>query len=164
MFPVEIYQLIINYLLLADKLNFFQLNKFLYHNLKIYELDNKLVTQSIIEQNKFDKLKKLTVYAANKLISINHLCNLEILICQNNSDLSQEGIMNLSNLKQLFVSNNKITSVNHLNKLEILYCCDYLGINQNGIMKLVNLKKLSGSKIYDYYNTYQFISYYHFMI
>jgi len=72
--------------------------------------------------------------------------------------------MNLSNLKQLFVSNNKITSVNHLNKLEILYCCDYLGINQNGIMKLVNLKKLSGSKIYDYYNTYQFISYYHFMI
>jgi len=84
MFPIEIYQLIIKYLSLRDKLKFFELNKILYNNLKIYKLYDKIITQCIIEQKKFSELIKLYVFRNKKIKSVNHLHKLEVLDCRYN--------------------------------------------------------------------------------
>jgi Leucine-rich repeat (LRR) protein len=121
---------------------------------KIYitHLKSNDITQKIIKQEKYRKLKYLDISYNRYITNINHLRKLEILEADN-CKLGNEGISELKNIKLLYIdyneNNENITDINHLQKLEIL---DASGSNcklgNEGISELTNIKRLdiSGNK------------------
>lgn len=107
---------------------------------QLFKLD-----QSIINQNKYHRIKKLYVSNNKKVVNISHLKFIEELDCGYDSAIHQDDIMLFKNLKVLIATNNKnIYDVNHMKKLEELHCDGmFVGIKQSGIKDLTNLKILN---------------------
>lgn len=153
----DIYYIIFEYSDFIDNIKICHINKDTYENLKIYDLINineniKLkLTQKVIEQKKYNKLKKLDASNNGKIRNVNHLCEtLEELYCCSNmkaSGICQSGLNDLKNIRILRASNNiKIYDASiFFNSLVELDCSKNCGINTNGVQKLkikiLNIKK-----------------------
>lgn len=149
-----------------DKIKLCQITKSTYSSIYIYSIDRDdmydsvyiKITQSILMQKKFSKIKKLNCYDNSKVNNVNHLKKtLEKLNCGGNCMIDIEGISQLEKLTVLKCSdNNKICSIvnisNFADTIEELDCSFNDSINQNDINKMIKLKVLKcngNTKIYN---------------
>lgn len=141
---IDILQNIMNYLYLVDQIKISQLDKQIYDNIKIYYLDDNRINDKILQQKKFNMLKKLVIQNNRNVTNLNHLLYLEDLTCSGlESSISDESIKQLYNLKKLHATDNKqIKDINHLINLTELTCGYGCGIDDVGIKNLINLKKI----------------------
>lgn len=144
---IDILQIIINYSHIRDQIKCMTIDTHLYQNINIYSLKHNVdlnLSQNVIEQRKFRKLKKLSCGMNKKIYDVNHLADtLKILKCPGYCGIDQNGISQLKCLEILHcMYNYKIYDVNHLeNTLKELFCnggC--CGIDQSGISKLRHLR------------------------
>ena len=162
---LEIYQIISEYLSFIHSSNLIKLNKSVYDNIKIYDLNleskyTKHLTINILSQKRFSKLKKIklceNIFVQDLDIFKNTLEELNCAKFTYHSQytiINQASIKNLINLKKMNAyGNEKIFDVNHLSNLEELNCGNNSGIDQLGLSKLNKLKILNAhnnSKIKD---------------
>jgi len=103
---IDILQTIIDYSNLKDQIHCIKMDKYIYGNLYIYQLDayKYPIDQDIIEKKYFRKLRKLNCSDNRYITSIKHLSNtLEVLDCSNRSGnsycaIGQNDINYLKNL------------------------------------------------------------------
>lgn len=164
----DILQTIVNYSKPKSQIYISQIDRHTYITIYIYVLDVSrygYFDQSMLEQEKFKKLKVLDCTGNKKINSVNHLKDtLERLHCGDSPILKfgyriqcgidQNGISQLEKLKVLHCTGNKdIHNINHLkDTLEELYCGNCSGISQSGISELIKIKKLycnHSENIYD---------------
>ena len=146
---IDILQTIVDFSTLKNQVNVIQIDKYVYDNLYIHNLDtsNQYVHQKIIEMRYFSRLRIL-ICSNNRFIkNISHLSKtLEKLICNGDwSAINQEHISKLTKLKVLDCSKNKlINNVNHLSEtLEDLDCSHGCKIDQYGITNLKKIRTLN---------------------
>lgn len=149
---LDVVQIICDFCNLKTQINLIRSCKEYDNSLKINSLDcstgiGAKITQKILQQKKFSRLRYLHVPNNKKITNVNHLKDSLIqLDCRDESGIDQEGIKELRKLQKLNVwSNNKITNVNHLKDTLIeLNCGGFIyGINQEGISELRKLQNLN---------------------
>lgn len=154
----DLIQSILNYSHIHNKILINCINIGIYDNVYIYESDNGFyqlgITQEVIMQKKFSKLKKICLNNNTYIENLNHLADtLEVLHCGYNSAITQKGISKLVKLKNFDAKyNTAIYDVNHMSSLVELHCDGNCGINQNGIKNLTNLKILYANDNKHIYN------------
>jgi len=148
---IDLLQTVINYSKLKPQIYITQIDGYVHESVYIFHLTvpkNVRFNQSILEQKKFAKLKKIDCNGNIRISSVNHLADtLEELKCNGCRGINQIGISKLTKLKVLKCHNNgKIHDINHLaNALIELNCSGYCGINQKGLSQLKYLRKLNCS-------------------
>jgi len=123
--PIELHQLILSYSDFLTQIRLRCVNKVLHAKLEIhdfYSIDLQYsfrLTNNILQSYPF--ITRLDI-ACSDVTDINHLTRLEDLNIGSNQDIRNEGISNLTNLKDLYMTvNSSITNINHLTRLEVLY-------------------------------------------
>ena len=123
--PIEIIQLILVFSEFKEKIKLTGLSKECYDYLKINKINNKNITQEILYQKKYDKLKSLNICDNSNITDIKHLNNTltYLNISGDECKIDQNAIQGLTKLQILNARDNpKINNVNHLkNTLSILY-------------------------------------------
>ena len=144
---INLIQNIVNFSDLKTQIKLCSLCQENYYFLKIFILDTSYysnITQEIIEQNKFNKLRELNILNNIKIYNINFLkFTLEKLDASGEKcRITQKGIQQLIKLKYLNVSDNKnIKSINFVKDIEELNASIYeCGITQEEIEQLTKLK------------------------
>lgn len=140
---------IVQYLSLNDILNLrpisIDINRIVYENCKLnvnIKTNKQGVTLMNIIKNVRLSINKYNSFSDNDILSLTNLVSLVIHPDNKmNNDITDYGLMNLSNLKSLMVSGNKITdgSIHQLIKLERLSIDQYCPITDESIRCLTNL-------------------------
>lgn len=162
---IDILQLITEFCNLNIAIKICQLDSHTYENIKIYSIKNishdkiLMLTDEILSQSKYHKLKILDMTGNNNRLELDHLANyLEELYCPKYTlnkykGINQINIRYLTKIRKLNIyNNNLINDINHMINLKELICGSECGVCQNGFSNLMQLEKLdasSNTKIYD---------------
>lgn len=147
---IDLWQIVIEYLSVSEQYDIItNLQSEFGDKLFIYDMsDNSDIfvvklTDDILHEPCFRRLRKLYVGSNPKITSLNHLTSLECLNI-NNSEIDDNGIMNNVNIKKLNICHtSNITSLNHLTLLEELDAAYARGIDNNSIINCTRLKRLN---------------------
>jgi hypothetical protein len=143
MLPVELIQLIIDYMDYNSQISFKHLNKELYNQLYITNLDvhkTKLITQKILDMN--PEVRILNLYSNNNILNLNKCKYLRILNISN-TDFTFDDIKELKKLEELNITNNtNFFDITNFPELKTLKINGLVNINYNDILKLPKLVNL----------------------
>ena len=109
--PVQLIQLISDFLDFETNLKLSQINKEIRNNIQIKYVNNSKITDSILRQFKYKKIVRLNAFNNPKIKKIGHMKNLQELDAGENCGVSDDSIQEL-NLKILNAHDNpKITKI-----------------------------------------------------
>lgn len=115
--------------------------KFFNKEIKIQSINN--LSQKNIYGKNLMYIKKISC-SNTKIYNINHLIDMEKLVCNSNSYIHQKSIKKLTTIKNLHCElNDKIKNVNHFSKLKFLNCCFNSNIDQSGISKIRKIRTIT---------------------
>jgi hypothetical protein len=154
-FPLEIFEYILNLCDFKTQIYLVSLNKFLSDNLKIIDLCHiqhkylDLLTDKILKQQKFNQLDALNDRGNIKITNVSMISSLKILCAYSNCGIDQNGIHGLDLVELYADYNEKIIDVSMIKSLKKLCASDSCGIDQNGIngLDLVELNANHNNKI-----------------
>lgn len=144
-FPIEIWQIILEKTEFIQQIRLRQVCKYFYNELYVTDFAFKipckykrLLSDDILKQHKYIKYLDISLPTSGTDNGVYELYNLPANI------VSDDGIKHLTSLTKLYADNNKyITDVNHLINLEELSIGGiYCGVNNEGIKNLLKIKVL----------------------
>ena len=105
---------------------------------KLNAIGAKIIDDDIIGMINLEVIK-----ISDKITNLNHMTRLRELTISRSCEITNDGIMNLTNLEKISIDSSiHITTLNHMSKLKELKIIETDSLTDKGILNLTNLEKM----------------------